>query len=263
MNISGKRPFTPLKDLTYLTPGIDFYAKLGFNQNVGNGAFEDMWTPGDQMFYFSSLQVVRISSSSASDTAAGVGARTVCLDGYDLNFNVIRATVTLNGTTPVVLPTQFLRVYRAFVVTAGTAGVNIGNITIAASVGLQVMAEIPIGLNHTLMTHYSIPAGYTGIVNEIAWTAGQAGDQAQCAFMVRKPGETFRAVWGTLMYRQHSGTSAAYFIRIPEKSDVVMRAINLNAGNVSVQGDFSIVLIPNERMAVIDNVYLAGASVVS
>lgn len=73
---------------------------------------------------------VEVASASANDTAAGTGARTIKVYGLDKDYNPLIETITLNGQTPVVGTLNFIRVFAAYVATAGSGGVNAGDIAI-------------------------------------------------------------------------------------------------------------------------------------
>src|SRR6266487_3343203 len=61
----------------------------------------DVWEGGIIYPFQSSATIMEILSSSASDTAAGTGARTYTVIGLDSNFNPISEIITLNGVTAV------------------------------------------------------------------------------------------------------------------------------------------------------------------
>ena len=64
---------------------------------------------------------MKVSSSSANDTASGTGARTVYVAGLDANHNEISEIVTLNGQTAVLTTQFFLHINEAYVATAGSS----------------------------------------------------------------------------------------------------------------------------------------------
>src|SRR6056300_570903 len=80
-------------------------------------------------------------SANAQDSASGTGARTITIQGLDNNFNEIEETVTVGGAATTL---EFLRVYRAFVATAGSLNTNIGDVLIstASGGGGTVLADI-------------------------------------------------------------------------------------------------------------------------
>lgn len=78
-----------------------------------------------------------MASSSANDTSAGTGARTVEITYYDSSGNgPYTETITLNGTTAVnTVATNICYIESMTVMTAGTRGTNAGKITLYVSTG--------------------------------------------------------------------------------------------------------------------------------
>ena len=99
--------------------------KFGFNPDVDD-SLETVWAQGGLYSYLASASVLKVSSSSTSDTSAGTGARTVELFGLDANYDEISETITLNGQTAVNTTNEFLRINRMVVKSAGTGGQNAG-----------------------------------------------------------------------------------------------------------------------------------------
>ena len=95
--------------------------KFGNNPTVGDST-ETIWSQGGLYSYLSAATVLKVSSSSANDTSAGTGARTVQLYGLDADYNEINEAVTLNGQTAVNTTNEFLRINRMIVRSAGTGG---------------------------------------------------------------------------------------------------------------------------------------------
>ena len=104
-----------------------------------------------------------ISSSSASDTAAGTGARTVEITYYDNSLaGLFTVTLTLNGTTAVNTGVTDIRfIERIKVKTVGSGGSNVGTITLFASTGGAggTVGTIAAGDNQTLWAHHYIATG--------------------------------------------------------------------------------------------------------
>jgi len=97
-------------------------------------------------------------------TGTGVGVFHVeglAADGNG-DWNVQTETVILNGTTDVELNKQFLRLYRAFGVHAGSSDTNDGNLTVDddsdGTVGIYIVA----GDGQTQQSIFTIPSGHKG-----------------------------------------------------------------------------------------------------
>src|SRR5210317_907931 len=112
--------------------------KFGFNSSVDT-TLATVWDQGGLYSYLGSASALYISSSSANDTAAGTGARTVTVSGLDNNFDQKVETVTLNGQSGVELNgSTWFRVNRIVVNTAGSGGANAGVLYVEQKQHLQV-----------------------------------------------------------------------------------------------------------------------------
>lgn len=102
---------------------------------------------------------MEIVSDSALDTAAGAGARTVQITYLDGLFVERIATLTLNGLTPVALPTTAMRVNLVQVATSGTfIGTNIGNLSVRLAGGLgATFSYMQAGVGNARSSLYTCP----------------------------------------------------------------------------------------------------------
>jgi hypothetical protein len=147
-------------------PGHFALHKFGANSNVTTG--EDVvWTNLNGYTYLTSAEQLKIYSDDAADTAAGTGARSVIVEGVDINFNEISEEKTLNGVTPVTTLNSYYRVNRAYVKQAGTGEVNAGLILIRNNADSNTLARIEIGRGQTQMAIWTVPAGHTLLVQKI------------------------------------------------------------------------------------------------
>ena len=153
--------------------------KFGRNPNIGN-APETVWMHGGKYQYLDvgAASTLYAYSANSEDSASRDGARTITIQGLDNNFNEIEETVTVNGS---VSTKSFLRVYRAFVATAGSLTTNKGDVLIstASGGGGTVLADIgtigqgsTFGLGQTQLALYTIPAGKRGYIT--TWNVGCA-----------------------------------------------------------------------------------------
>lgn len=105
-----------------------------------------------------------IKSSSASDAAAGTGARTVRIQWMDGSFGVLQTeTITLNGTTCVNSVATTAHYFEVVdLVTVGSGGANAGTLTLYTGTGCStVVGTMNIGDEQTFWTHHYIPTGKT------------------------------------------------------------------------------------------------------
>jgi hypothetical protein len=116
-------------------------------------------------------------SSSANDTAAGTGARTVKVTYLDyLGNGPYSDIVILSGTTPVdTLKTDICFIERVEVITVGATGSNVGTITLKAATaggGATIGTIAPTDLQ-TFWVHHYVPRAKVGHVTTL-W-AGHNG----------------------------------------------------------------------------------------
>lgn len=104
-----------------------------------------------------------IVSTSALDTAAGTGARTVRLTYLDqTGAGPFTETITLNGVTPVnTVATNICFIEKIEVLTAGSGGVNAGilNLKAATAGGGVTVWSINATDNQTFGAHHYVPTG--------------------------------------------------------------------------------------------------------
>lgn len=149
--------------------------RVALNGQASNtGTTENpIWDAGGGSSYaqMTAGTALEVLSSSASDTSAGTGARTITVEGLDSNYTQFTETVTLNGTTPVALSNNSaVAVNKAYVATAGSGLTNAGTITIRTVSGSVTKTRLSQGSffqGTTFDFIYTIPANYTGLLSDI------------------------------------------------------------------------------------------------
>lgn len=220
-------------------PGHYRLHKFGFNPLI-NDLEETIWDVGGIYAYPSSaVKMTATSTDSSNDDGVQV-----TIQGLDANYNQLSETVTLDGTGVGETSGFFLRVFRAFIEGSQEPSGTI-NITNAST----TYARITLGENQTLMSVWTVPAGFTAFLYQKDVTCfTDANDKyGTMRFITRKPGGVFRT---QDKYSVHTGhTELAYTtpIPIPEKTDIEARAIgsSSNAG-LRVSTTFDITYIKND-----------------
>lgn len=146
--------------------------RTGLNPDVDTGIQESLWDHTGLQVPPAAATLMTVSSTSASDTAAGVGAHNVVIAGLDASYNEITEVVPLNGLTGVSTVNQFFRVHNVSVVTVGSSGTAVGDIyigtgTVTAGIPAVIYGKIRIGWNTTQMIQYTFPAGWTAYLLDI------------------------------------------------------------------------------------------------
>lgn len=224
-----------------LVPGGGYIrvAALGNNPDVDTTTLpEDIWTGGGAYPWMTASTALEIVSSSVNDAAAGAGARTVVINGLDINYAVVTQTVTLNGTTPVAIPTSLFRVNSALIASAGSGKVNAGDLTIRDAGAGTTRAIIPLGYGITRQSAYTVPAGSTlQIISQFFGFNEVAGGNkfARFATYIQSPSGFYRlplelAIGDEPPYR-HDGIPG---LILPEKTDFALRCTAVSNDNTNL-----------------------------
>jgi hypothetical protein len=195
--------------------------------------------------------VLKISSSSADDTSAGTGARTVTIVGLDGSYNQVSESITLNGQTAVNTTNSYLYVNGFYVASTGSGGANAGNINagtgvVTAGVPAVLYDIIATGYNNRTTAHYCVPAGYTGYLTTGVITTGQASGSTSVTAFLKQHGQDGIVRVGAVSTLNNGSVQYdfSYPYIISEKNCVGASAIG-SATNNSASAFFNIVLIKN------------------
>ena len=237
--------------------GVTTVNKFGFNEDIdSNSTPEDIWDGSAIWTEPTTARLHDITSSSALDTAAGTGARTVLLEGLDENWEAATEVIPLSGVATVSSTTTFVIIHRMMVQTAGSGGANAGQITATAQVDGTVTAQISTGANQTLMAIYGIAAGKTGLLTNYYTSVGRDGiaSDAFCDIVLStKNNADLAGSVFTLKHRltlQASGTAATQrdfkpYLVIPEKSIIKLSCVNVSDNNTIVSAGFDLYIVDN------------------
>jgi len=147
-----------------LVPGWKFIDKWGRNGVVGTtrepivseSLGGDFWHP-------TAASTIRIKAGgNAADDTAGAGARKINVEGLDENYQLVNEDiVTAGASASASTTTTFTRVFRAFVVEAGTyGGTNTAEIMIENTAGTADIITVDAhdgGQGQSLHCQYSAP----------------------------------------------------------------------------------------------------------
>lgn len=232
-------------------PGFSVIHKYGRNPDIDNavGTFECLWNGGGQYTGFdaTSADTIDIYSSSANDTSAGTGARTIKIQGLDSSWNYATENFTLTGATQVVSTSTWMRVDRIEVLTAGTGGENAGTITVEQSgTPANVFAAVPIGYNQTMIAAYTVPLGKTAYM--LGWFVSTVKNSANCSCRIRcRPdGGVFHVKEEIQMFGGGTGYISREY-RSPKngfeaKTDIYVES-DSDAANTIISGGFDLLLV--------------------
>lgn len=231
--------------------GHDTELVSGISGGVGT-SYTTVWSQNTVYAYLSTASVMKISSSSANDTSAGTGARTVSIYGLDADYNPINETVTMNGQTAVNTVNSYLRVFHLAVVTAGSGEAAAGTIyagtgTVTTGVPAVVYGVYTTG-NGSTAAIWTVPAGYTAYVTGYAsgYSNATATANGTISLCVRPFGSVFDTISQLRVSNGVQGWIAfQYPIAVDEKSDIEIRAVS-SAASAGVTAEFQVVYIKND-----------------
>lgn len=140
--------------------------RSGFNSATQSGDL--IWTPtGAYTGFLTAAVVMEAVSGSGNDTAAGSGARTIRIEGLDENWDFATEDITMAGASASSdTTTKFIRVFRAYVLTAGSGGVNAGVITIRGGSGSPNVASIAASRGESQMALFTTPRYYQAFITK-------------------------------------------------------------------------------------------------
>ena len=209
--------------------------KFGYNPLV-NEIEETVWENGGLYVYPSSAITLSVSSSVGA-TDSGVVLTT---SGLDANYNEISETLVLSASGTATTTLQYLRINRIFV--AGSKALTgIVSFTNGGTTYASVNSD-----NQTLMSLWTVPAGYTAYVlqTDVTVLTETNNKFGTIRLVTRLPGGVFRTQ--DMFSAQNSDVTRTYSIPLPlaEKTDIEFRAVGSSSNsNLHVSATFEIVYI--------------------
>ena len=228
----------------------DYFSNVGFGMVTGHtriaqhGRNPDIdagpavvWDGMGLYPWLTAATALEVVSTSASDAAAGTGARSVRIEGLDANYNALIQTVALNGLTAVAIPTPIFRINRVIIASAGTGKVNAGDISVRDVVGGTVRGMILTGRGLGMQSQYTVPAGYRLLVNETTFCINRPTTtrDATIAAYVSFPTSGTYILGDDFTVNGHAFTHVQYpGYGLPEKTDFGMRCLYVSATNTDL-----------------------------
>lgn len=225
--------------------------KFGYNPQVDDNTDpEDIWSQGGTYTYLSADTTLYLSSSDNADTVE------ITVVGCDDSFVQITQTKDLTGQTQVALDTDLMRVWRAYNSDSTDLA---GDIYIAESDTLtggvpdtasKIKAKIDAFAQQTLMTHYTIPDGYTGFLTNINCAISGRGvtTNLELYLAVREEGGVFRDRLHFSVAERGSSFinyEVPCWQQFPEHTDLKLVALRVGANSTAISGNYQMLMKPN------------------
>ena len=210
----------------------------------------DVWEAGGSLTYSSLAEAHEIFSSSALDTSAGTGARTILVEGLNSTYAEISEIVALAGATPVLLVNSYLRINSIKVLTSGSLGFAQGTITLRAVTGAVVKAVISPGLANgaSLNSQYTVPANKTAYIMGVKYSSDLG--VTKFSLLTRPLGQVFYAV--DKFQTDLTAVTPPFFSPIPveEKTDIKIMARRANGPSSIVYVNYDMLIGPKSLSAI-------------
>jgi hypothetical protein len=220
-----------------LVKGTSYVHKFGAVPTLSVNTTGTVWDVNDTVYPWSAWATAGTITIDRAD--AGDANKQITVVGLDASYNPLTETITLTNSTGNVSTNSFLRVFRAFVVDGTT---NVGLISIKRN--STTVAAITAGKGQTLMSVYTVPAGYTGYLMK-GTASAQAGADGTGDMYIRyfgqssfRVGHSFELSGGGGQYLYEFATPIA----IPAKSDIDVR-ITTRSNNGRYTAAFDLILI--------------------
>lgn len=232
--------------------------KFGAADSMSIGATGTIWDIDDTLYPWSAWDtagtVVLTSTSTEDDEdkgggVEGTGAHRVLIIGLDEDYNQIEEELITNGTSTRTSTKTFKRIFRAYV-SAGNS--NIG--TISISRGGTDVAVIRATSGQTLMSVYTVPAGYIGYLYKGTASIEAGGDATMNMFIKRFNNGAFRIAHTFEI--QGTGGQYTYEFAFPPalapKTDIDVRA-TMRSNNSRITAAFDLLLVEDDPSAPISS----------
>ena len=220
--------------------GASTIHKFGATPSQSINTTATIWDKGDTLYPWSAFDTPGVLV--AAQVGASDNGKVVTIEGLDENFELTSEDFTLSSAGTVTGTQTFKRVYRGYLSDGG----NVGQINVSRG-GTQVL-RILANAGQTLMSVYTVPAGYTGYLYQ-GIASAQSGADATGFMYVRynTVGTTFRVAHTF----EVSGDGGPYNYKfsfpqeLPEKTDIDVR-LTTRSNNGRFTAAFDMLLIQND-----------------
>ena len=224
-------------------PGHAFVLAVGENDTIGN-TFINLSDIGGTGSFATTGETWDIVSTSADDALGGIGANVVVAINLDDGLLEITDAAFMNGTTPVTLPSTYLRSRLLVVGLSGSNMTNVGDITLQVSGGGTERAKILAGNGVNRGGAITVQAGHTGFIVETPVFTGR-NNSVDAQFLSFSPNTNTININGMLPVTEGSAALSSYPLGLPEKTDYWFRVKNDGGGTVFALGVISILEVDN------------------
>ena len=206
----------------------------GYNGSVGTTQEAVIPTSTTQN-YMAAAAKIAVTCDSTRDSTGNAGARTVVVTGLDSLYAVQAETLTLDGVTGPKSTKYWLRPLLVRVLTAGTAGSNLGNVYVKDSTSTTTYLQASAGRGQSHHAIWTVPDGYQlHVVGLFGSDASSKG--ARISLYYRPYGGAWTNPAGTAIFDAFATLPLACPFTIPAKADIQFRTTAVLAGAIVTAG---------------------------
>ena len=221
--------------------GASVVHKFGAVDSMATNTTGTIWDIDDTLYPWSAFNTAGVIVAGIVDVADN--GHVIRVEGLDENYEVVSEDFTVSSAAITPGTVLFKRVYRAYV--TDDAGTNAADITFTKD-GTNVL-RISAGKGQTLMAIYTVTAGCTAYIKQIACSA-QAGADATVDVKVRNTSgiERVQASFEVVGAGGPYINQFYYPLRVPEKTDIEFRATTRsNNGRYTATFDMIVIREPS------------------
>ena len=168
--------------------------------------YQDIWGTTGTMALPAGAESYEIVSTSASDAAAGTGARSIIIETLDASGLVQSQVVTPNGTTAVALAGTHTFPRSMIVISSGSNLGNVGVITMQVAGGGATRRQILANKSRDADGQYKVPSNVEFHITDLDYHTGVASKLVTIESVVMLPGTNTWVTTSELPFASQSFT---------------------------------------------------------
>ncbi len=241
-----------------LVDGISVETLRGSNADIDRLSLPETMWPGSNLYPFpaGAFTAHILSDNAADDSPSGTGALTVRVDGLDTNYVEKSEVITMNGVAEVAsTDSDWFRINHTTVLTVGSAGENVGTISVLEGTGGTVISIMEPQFGRSRSGHFTANASCNaaiigGVVNLL-----QSGGGAEMDIIIFT--RTDSGPWlgvDTISVRASGSSSVHLSLSVPQvlppKTDFDIRIVFADSNNMHATMDVEIILVDTDLITI-------------
>jgi hypothetical protein len=232
-------------------PGLFAINKFGYNGDIDTTSDpEDVWGAGGVYTGFPTGAPETVEAFSSSDEDGDgtlTGALTIRIIGLKTATSLFYESedITLTGQVAATSVASWYRINRMYVLTSGSAGNNVGTITVRhTTTTSNVFFVLPAGFGQSVVACWTVPHNNTFLLDRISIHMSRANNGAGSCQVALQTREVGTSTWRNREFYSITNDGGQdedypYPIKINGFTDVRIRVVEVGANDTRVQAGFS------------------------